>query len=70
MVSDATRILGAAAICSVDGSQVTIGDDGYGTSKCTAEQLEKAAKTGSVTVRVVLSRKSAAAETVEEKYHP
>ncbi|MEU5302926.1 hypothetical protein ACH4YO_29420 [Streptomyces noursei] len=69
-VANATRILGAAAICSVDGGSVTIGTDGYGTSKCTVEQLEKAAKTDSVTVRVTMDRKSGAAETVAEKYHP
>ncbi|MFE6686571.1 hypothetical protein ACFVFQ_08830 [Streptomyces sp. NPDC057743] len=69
-VANATRILGAAAICSVDDGRVTVGKDGYGTSKCTVEQLEKAAKTSSVTVRVTMDRKSGAAETVEEKYHP
>ncbi|TMU93703.1 hypothetical protein [Streptomyces sp. DASNCL29] len=70
LVSNATRILGAAAICSDDGGTVSIGDDGYGTSKCTVEQLEKAAKTNSVTVRVTMNPKSGGAETVEEKYHP
>ncbi|MGX1973162.1 hypothetical protein [Streptomyces kronopolitis] len=69
-VANATRILGAAAICSDDSGSVSIGQDGYGTSKCTVEQLEKAAKTSSVTVRVTMSTKSGAAETVEEKYHP
>ncbi|MFG2830797.1 hypothetical protein ACGFWI_25550 [Streptomyces sp. NPDC048434] len=70
LVANATKILGAAAICSVDEGRVTIGDDGYGTSKCTVEQLEKAAKTSSVTVRVTMNPKSGAGETVEEKYHP
>ncbi|MYT34121.1 MULTISPECIES: hypothetical protein [unclassified Streptomyces] len=70
LISNATRILGAAAICSVDDGTVTVGKDGYGTSKCTVEQLEKAAKTSSVTVRVTMNPKSGAAETVEEKYHP
>ncbi|AGP56651.1 hypothetical protein [Streptomyces rapamycinicus] len=70
LISNATKILGAAAICSDDGGTVSIGDDGYGTSKCTVEQLEKAAKTNSVTVRVTMNPKSGAAETVEEKYHP
>ncbi|WP_262702237.1 MULTISPECIES: hypothetical protein [Streptomyces] len=70
LISNATKILGAAAICSADGGTVSIGDDGYGTSKCTVEQLEKAAKTNSVTVRVTMNPKSGAAETVEEKYHP
>ncbi|MEU1784412.1 hypothetical protein ABZ553_00450 [Streptomyces sparsogenes] len=69
-ISNATRILGAAAICADDPGKVSIGGDGYGTSQCTPEQLEKAAKKGSVTVRVTLSTKSAGAEVVEEKYHP
>ncbi|WP_406477732.1 hypothetical protein [Streptomyces platensis] len=69
-VANATTVLGAAAICSDDSGSVSIGGDGYGTSKCTVEQLEKAAKTGSVTVRVTMDTKSGAAETVEEKYHP
>ncbi|MFF7649135.1 hypothetical protein ACFZCY_04630 [Streptomyces sp. NPDC007983] len=71
-VANATKILGAAAICSDDGGAggASIGDDGYGTAKCTVDELEKAAKTNSVTVRVTMDRKSGAAETVEEKYHP
>jgi hypothetical protein len=70
LVSNATQILGAAAICSNTDGSVTIGGDGYGTSKCTVDQLETAAKTGSVTVRVTMNAKSGGAETVEEKYHP
>lgn len=34
------------------------------------EQLEKAARTGSVTVRVTMDAESGGGETVEEKYHP
>ena len=70
VVSNATQILGAAAICSDDPGSVAIGDDGYGTSICTVDQLEAAARTGSVTVRVTMNPKSGGAETVEEKYHP
>ncbi|QHC23605.1 hypothetical protein [Streptomyces sp. GS7] len=70
LISNATRILGAAAICSDSDGSVTIGRDGYGTSKCTVNQLETAAKTNSVTVRVTMNPKSGGAETVEEKYHP
>ncbi|WP_406218762.1 hypothetical protein [Streptomyces decoyicus] len=69
-VAKATTVLGAAAICSDDEGSVSLGGDGYGTSKCTVEQLEKAAKSGSVTVRVTMNPKSGAGETVEEKYHP
>ncbi|MFJ9417244.1 hypothetical protein ACIRPT_24075 [Streptomyces sp. NPDC101227] len=70
LVANATTILGAAAICSDDSGSVSVGGDGYGTAKCTVDQLEKAAKTNSVTVRVTMDRKSGGADTVEEKYHP
>ncbi|MEV6564803.1 hypothetical protein [Streptomyces kronopolitis] len=70
LISNATRVLGAAAICSDADGNVAIGGDGYGTRKCTVEQLEKAARTGSVTVRVTMDAKSGGGETVEEKYHP
>ncbi|WNE98785.1 hypothetical protein PS467_27335 [Streptomyces luomodiensis] len=69
-VSNATQVLGAAAICGEESGHVALGEDGYGTTKCTVDDLEKAAKTGSVTVRVTMSTKSGGAETVEEKYHP
>ncbi|OMI40097.1 hypothetical protein [Streptomyces sparsogenes] len=69
-VSNATQIRGAAAICADDPGRVSLGEDGYGTAKCTVDDVEKAAKTGSVTVRVTLSTKSAGAERIEEKYHP
>lgn len=70
LVSNATKILGAAAICSDTDGRVTIGSDGYGTSTCTVDQLETAAKTSSVSVRVTLDTRSGGAETVAEKYHP
>lgn len=71
LISNATKILGAAAICSDDeNGGASIGDDGYGTAKCTVEELEKSAKTNSVDVRVTMNTKSGGAETVEEKYHP
>lgn len=69
-VSNATTILGAAAICSGPDGNVTIGSDDYGTTKCTESQLEKAAKMSSVTVRVTLDRTSGGADTVAERYHP
>lgn len=68
-VSDATQILGAAAICGGPDGRVTIGGDDYGTTKCTEDQLETAAKTNSVKVRVTMD-KSGSVETVEERYHP
>ncbi|MFD5464992.1 hypothetical protein ACFWIQ_19510 [Kitasatospora sp. NPDC127059] len=70
MVSNATKVLGAAAICSRDGSTVTMDGQGYGTTRCTADQLETAAKTGAVTVRVTLDSSLGVAQTVAEKYHP
>ncbi|AEM88406.1 hypothetical protein [Streptomyces violaceusniger] len=70
LVANATTIRGAAAICTAPDGSVAIGDDGYGTAKCTVDELEKAAKTNSVTVRVTMDRKSGGADTVEEKYHP
>lgn len=69
-VSDATRILGAAAICGGPDGNVTIGGDGYGTTKCTEDQLETASKMNSVKIRVVMERKSGNVDSVEEKYHP
>ncbi|MFG2226977.1 hypothetical protein [Streptomyces sp. NPDC048644] len=70
LVANTTNVLGAAAICGGPDGNVTIGKDGYGTTKCTVEQLEKAAKSGSVTVRVTMDRKNGTGDTVEEKYHP
>ncbi|WP_370370052.1 hypothetical protein [Catenulispora sp. GP43] len=69
-VSDATRILGAAAICGGPDGNVTIGGDDYGTTKCTEAQLETAAKDNSVKVRVTMDRKTGDVATVAEKYHP
>ena len=69
-VSDSTRILGAAAICGGPDGRVTIGADDYGTTKCTEDQLETAAKTGSVKVRITMERKSGNVDTIAEKYHP
>jgi hypothetical protein len=69
-VADSTKILGAAVICGPDNGTVTIGGDGYGTTKCTEEQLETAAKKDYVKVRITMDRKTGTVATVEEKYHP
>ncbi|MFE7119448.1 hypothetical protein ACFU99_28940 [Streptomyces sp. NPDC057654] len=71
-VANAMEIRGAAAICGGADGTVTIGKDGYGTKRCTADQLEKAAKTGSVVVRVTMNTTSGVPvpDLVEEKYHP
>lgn len=69
-VADTTRILGAAAICGGPGGRVTIGADDYGTTTCTEDQLEAAAKTNAVKVRLTMDHKSGVVEKVEERYHP
>ncbi|MEV0277866.1 hypothetical protein AB0I22_16010 [Streptomyces sp. NPDC050610] len=66
-VATDTKVLGAAAICASNGN-VTVDGTGYGTSTCTDAQLEKAAKMGSLTVRVTLQ--GGVATKVVEKYHP
>ncbi len=66
-VAKDTKVLGAAAICASNGN-VTVDGTGYGTSTCTDAQLEKAAKMGSLTVRVTLQ--GGVATKVVEKYHP
>lgn len=69
-VSNATQILGAAAICGDPNGYVTIGADDYGTTKCTADQLETASKSNSVKVRVIMDRKTFDVLSVAERYHP
>ncbi|MFJ9773950.1 hypothetical protein ACIRVF_22380 [Kitasatospora sp. NPDC101157] len=69
MFNSTTKVLGAAAICSPDGSTVTKDSQGYGTTSCTTDQLETAAKTGAVTVRVTLDSSLGIAQTIAEKYH-
>ncbi|MFD9812873.1 hypothetical protein [Streptomyces sp. NPDC059080] len=70
LVANATRVLGAAAICGDPEGNVSIDKEGFGTYKCDVEQLETAAKTNSVTVRVTMDSKLGAADVVAEKYHP
>ncbi|GAA3166152.1 hypothetical protein GCM10017688_12110 [Streptomyces ramulosus] len=70
LVANATKVLGAAAICGDPEGNVAVDKEGFGTYKCDVEQLETAAKTNSVTVRVTLDGKLGAAEVVAEKYHP
>ncbi|MFF9477772.1 hypothetical protein [Streptomyces sp. NPDC014733] len=70
LVANATKILGAAAICGDSEGNVSIDKEGFGTYRCTVDQLEAAAKTNSVTVRVTMDTNSGGAEVVAEKYHP
>ncbi|UQA91491.1 hypothetical protein [Streptomyces halobius] len=65
-VSEETKTLGAAGICASNGN-VTVDDNGYGTSPCTEAQLEKAAKMNSVEVRVTLQ--GGIATKIVEHYH-
>ncbi|MEX2969909.1 hypothetical protein [Streptomyces sp. C184] len=66
-VGSGTKTLGAATICASNGN-VTVDSSGYGTSPCTEEQLEKAAKMDSVEVRV--TAEGGVATRIAEHYHP
>lgn len=66
-VGSGTKTLGAATICASNGN-VTMDSSGYGTSPCTEEQLEKAAKMDSVEVRVTVE--GGVATRIAEHYHP
>ncbi|MGH4033607.1 hypothetical protein ACQB60_32285 [Actinomycetota bacterium Odt1-20B] len=67
-VSDSTQIRGAAAICGGADGSVTA-DNNVGTTACTYDQLVKAAKMGTVKVRV-LKGSDGTASSVKEIYHP
>ncbi|MFE0178316.1 hypothetical protein ACFWZ2_39020 [Streptomyces sp. NPDC059002] len=67
-VGDDTQIRGAAAICGGSDGSVTA-DNNVGTTACTYDQLVKAAKLGTVKVRVVKGSGGPAA-SVKEIYHP
>ncbi|MEU8686041.1 hypothetical protein [Streptomyces sp. NPDC048611] len=64
-IGSQTKTLGAATICASNGN-VTMDSKGNGTSPCTEEQLEKAAKMGSVEVQVTI--KGGVATKVVEHY--
>ncbi|MFI9079754.1 hypothetical protein ACIGW8_25340 [Streptomyces sioyaensis] len=66
-VGSGTKTLGAATICASNGN-VTVDSSGYGTSPCTEEQLEKAAKRDSVEVRVTVE--GGVATRIAEHYRP
>ncbi|KOG52822.1 hypothetical protein ADK76_30780 [Streptomyces griseoflavus] len=67
-VTTDTRILGATTICGGPDGRVTIDKGSYGTTTCTTDDLEKAAKMNTVKVRVTV-RKGIATQVVE-RYHP
>ncbi|MEN2419912.1 hypothetical protein AABB02_17655 [Streptomyces rimosus] len=67
-VATDTRILGATTICGGPDGRVTIDKSSYGTTTCTTDDLEKAAKMNTVKVRVTV--KKGIATQVVERYHP
>ncbi|KOT92657.1 hypothetical protein ADK86_20060 [Streptomyces sp. NRRL F-5755] len=67
-VATDTKILGATTICGGPDGRVTIDKGSYGTTACTTDDLEKAAKMNTVKVRVTV-RKGIATQVVE-RYHP
>ncbi|MEV7383754.1 hypothetical protein [Streptomyces lydicus] len=67
-VADSTKVLGAAALCEAPDGRVHLDGSGYGTTSCTLADLRKAARLGSVDVRVTVV--NGAATKVAEHYHP
>lgn len=63
-----TKALGAAAMCGGPDGDVTMDENGYGTSPCTESQLDEAARTNSLKVRVTVE--DGVATQVAEHYHP
>ncbi|MGH4035226.1 hypothetical protein ACQB60_40640 [Actinomycetota bacterium Odt1-20B] len=70
-VQNSTNILGAAAICGSPDGRVSVDDTGAANRKCTYDDLVKAAKMGTVKVKVkVLKDSDHIAVSVAEIYHP
>ncbi|MFB6442000.1 hypothetical protein ACFCVY_35395 [Streptomyces sp. NPDC056411] len=67
-LTGSTKALGAATICEAPDGRVHMDSSGYGTTSCTLADLRKAARLGSVEVRVTLD--DGAATKVAEHYHP
>ena len=65
---DSTKVLGAAALCEAPDGRVHLDSTGYGTAACTLDDARKAAKRGSVDVRVTV--KDGAAAKIAEHYRP
>lgn len=65
---DSTKVLGAAALCEAPDGRVHLDSTGYGTAACTLDDARKAAKRGSVDVRVTV--KDGAATKIVERYRP
>ncbi|ATL31476.1 hypothetical protein [Streptomyces formicae] len=69
LVENSTAILGAAAICGSPDGSVSADGTGAGTVKCTYDDLVKAARAGTVKVKV-LKDSDGIAVKVAEIYHP
>ncbi|MFI0223274.1 hypothetical protein [Streptomyces lydicus] len=67
-VTESTKALGAAALCEAPDGRVHTDGSGYGTTSCSLADLRKAARLGSVDVRVTVV--NGAATKVAEHYHP
>ncbi|MEU5209554.1 hypothetical protein [Streptomyces sp. NPDC020742] len=67
-LTGSTKALSAATICEAPDGRVHMDSSGYGTTSCTLADLRKAARLGSVEVRVTLD--DGAATKVAEHYHP
>ncbi|WP_051818009.1 hypothetical protein [Streptomyces sp. NRRL S-1813] len=65
---DSTKVLGAAALCEAPDGRVHLDSSGYGTAPCTLDDARKAAKLGSVDVRVTV--KDGVATKIAEHYRP
>ncbi|PBC82986.1 MULTISPECIES: hypothetical protein [unclassified Streptomyces] len=65
---DSTKALGAAALCEAPDGRVHTDASGYGTTHCTLDDARKAARMGTVDVRVTVT--NGAATKIAERYHP
>ncbi|MEW1754547.1 hypothetical protein [Streptomyces angustmyceticus] len=67
-IAGSTRALGAAALCEAPDGRVHTDGPGYGTTACTLGDLRKAARMGTVDVRVTVQ--GGVAAKIAERYHP
>ncbi|MET7798739.1 hypothetical protein [Streptomyces decoyicus] len=66
-LADSTKALGAAVFCEAPDGRVHMDGSGYGTIPCTLADLRKAARLGTVEVRVTVDH--GVATKVTEHYH-
>ncbi|MFH8683949.1 hypothetical protein [Streptomyces lydicus] len=67
-LTDSTKALGAAALCEAPDGRVHTDGSGYGTTSCSLADLRKAARLGTVEVRVTV--KHGTATKIAEHYRP